>query len=244
MKLVFDQASGGRMDRIFYTGMAIVIAVTIFAGFAPTFYLRGYLPLPPFAEPMTPLLVAHDILATSWIVLFLLQTTLIAFGKIRVHRRMGIFGSILAAAMVVAGIMTAIDALRRGSAPPGIEARTWFFSVPLSGILIFGALVTSALLLRHRPEAHKQLMLLATIDLTGPALGRMAGQLNLHGVAFLSLVFGPADVLIFIALIYAVWTRGRARPALMWASIAVLSRPLLIAITNTPFWVDLADKLR
>jgi hypothetical protein len=36
----WQHAPAGAYDRIFYSGMAVAMAATVFIGFAPTFYLR------------------------------------------------------------------------------------------------------------------------------------------------------------------------------------------------------------
>ena len=52
-------------DHRFFTGMALVIALTAFVGFAPSYYLRGF----SAAAPLTTLVHLHGALATSWILL-------------------------------------------------------------------------------------------------------------------------------------------------------------------------------
>ena len=56
-----------RRERLFYTGMAVAFMITVFAGFAPTYFLRPYFD----ARPLLPLLHLHGFVFTSWIVLFL-----------------------------------------------------------------------------------------------------------------------------------------------------------------------------
>ena len=92
-------------ERIFYSGMAIAILIVVFGGFSRTFYLRPY-----FAQvqPLIPLLILHGVVFSSWIVLLIAQTTLVAAKRTRTHMRLGIAGAILAALMVVIGTVTAI----------------------------------------------------------------------------------------------------------------------------------------
>ena len=59
-----------RRERWFYVCMSIAVVITVFAGFAPTYYLR-----PRFtAAPLMPLLHLHGLVFSSWIVLFVVQT--------------------------------------------------------------------------------------------------------------------------------------------------------------------------
>src|SRR5258705_5222175 len=93
-----------RRERFFYTGMAAAILLTVFAGFSRTYYLR-----PAFqTQPLMPLLHLHGLIFTSWIALFLIQTTLVASKRTRIHMRLGIAGGVLAVLMVLIGTVTAI----------------------------------------------------------------------------------------------------------------------------------------
>ena len=62
--------------RRFYTGMALAIALTVFAGFAPTYYLRPWFQ----STPLGGLVHLHGLVFTGWVLLFLVQSTLIAAG--------------------------------------------------------------------------------------------------------------------------------------------------------------------
>ena len=95
---------GKRRERLFYTGMAIAVVITVFAGFARTYYLRPY-----FGTPsLTPLLQLHGIIFTSWLVLLLTQTSLVAANRTDIHRRLGMAGAVIAVLMVLVGSATAI----------------------------------------------------------------------------------------------------------------------------------------
>ena len=71
---------------LFYSGMAIAAAVVVFAGFAPTYFLK-----PAFGgPPLPPLLHVHGLIFTSWMVLFIVQARLIAGRRTPLHRRLGV----------------------------------------------------------------------------------------------------------------------------------------------------------
>src|SRR6185295_1851119 len=107
-----------RRERIFYVGMAVAVVLTVFAGFAPTYFLR-----PLFTTaPLMPLLHLHGLIFTSWIVLFLIQTTLVAAHRTDIHRRLGIVGGVIATLMVLLGVTTALVRANQGATPlPGVS---------------------------------------------------------------------------------------------------------------------------
>ena len=115
------RAAGG-YDRLFYGGMAVAMGVTVFAGFASSYYLR-FLEGGPSATlsggPFTGLVHLHGAIFTAWVLLFIVQTALVSSRRVAIHRRLGVAGGVLAAAMVVAGTSVAIATAARGSAPAG-----------------------------------------------------------------------------------------------------------------------------
>src|SRR5258708_35432679 len=88
--------------------MVVAIVITVFAGFSRTFYLRPYFQ----TQPLIPLLVLHGVGFSSWMVLLITQTTLIATKRTRTHMRLGIAGGVLASLMIVIGTVTALVRVR------------------------------------------------------------------------------------------------------------------------------------
>ena len=155
----------GKYDRLFYSAMAITLGATVVAGFSRTYYLRFFDGGPTATlsgGPFTPLVYVHGALFTAWIVLFVVQTALIASHRVAVHRRLGIAGAALAAAMLVAGTLTAIATAARGSAPVGVDPLS-FLAIPIFDMVLFATFVTAALVRRRDKETHKRLMLLAVL---------------------------------------------------------------------------------
>lgn len=232
-----------RTGQAFHVAMAIVAVALVFVGFAPTFYLRGYLPLPPQQAVLSPLLLAHGLAATAWIVLFVTQTSLVALRRVSAHRRMGVLGAVVATAVVVTAALTAVDALRRGVGPFGIDPRAWL-SFTLTGAASFALLVTAAVLLRDRPQAHKRLMLLATIGLLNPAIGRLVGPLASDFAQFIVLISAPTDAFVVSVVLYDLWTRRSVHAATIWGGLTVVLLPFVLLVGGTPFWLAFADGLR
>src|SRR3977135_590165 len=105
---------GRRRERLFYTGMAVAFVITVFSGFARTFFLRPYFD----SQPLIPLLILHGIVFTSWLVLLVMQTTLVAVKRTSIHRRLGVAGGVLAILMVMIGTTTAIIRAKAADVAP------------------------------------------------------------------------------------------------------------------------------
>ena len=226
-----------RSDRLFHVGMAVAMLATVFAGFAPTFYLRSA----HTSVPLTPLVQLHGTLFSAWMLLLLTQALLVANGRIGVHRRLGIAGAILALALFVVGVMTAIAAVSRGQPIKGIEPLP-FLAIPLATILVFVCTVAAALWFRRRSDVHKRLMLIATIGALTPAIARMDIALGpLHGPP---LALFLTDLFVIPCLINDRLRIGRIHPAYVWGAGALLfSQIARLLIMRTDTWLSIATWL-
>ena len=229
-----------RYDRVFYGGMGVLLAAIALAGFAPTFYLRAWFGAPPTvagATELTPLAQIHGFVFTAWMVLFIVQTSLIASRRVKVHRRLGVAGAVLAAIMIVVGYMTAIAAAGRGAAPPGAEPLS-FLVVPLFDLVLFAGFVTAAVLRRRDKETHKRLMLLAYISIIAAGVARLPGLLAYGPFMF----FGIAYALALVGVAYDQWSRGRIHRVYYWAiPLLVISVPGRLMLSTTGAWRSFAE---
>ncbi len=232
----------GAYDRVFYGAIAITMALIVLVGFAPTYYLRAFVAAPVTvsgATTLTPLAHLHGALFTGWVVLFIVQTALVASHRVRVHRRLGIAGGVLAAAMVVVGVSTAIASAARGAAPPGVDPLV-FLAIPLFDMLLFPIFVGAALWHRRNKEAHKRLMLLAYISIVVAAVARWPGVLPYGPLAF----FGLAFIILVVAVLYDLASWRRVHPVYIWGgALLVVSVPLRLMISGTDAWRGIAEFL-
>lgn len=221
-------------DDVFFSAMALLILGTILLGFARSYYLAGA-----FAARLPSLVVhIHAAAFSLWILLFIAQTMLIASGRLDWHRRAGMFGAGLAASMVILGVMVATDSLSRGFVPPGskLDPRS-FYSIPIFSTVLFAVLVTLALRERSDGSAHKRLILIATISIMGPAVGRWPHHI-FHGPV-------TAAVLACYVLLLAgfdLLSQKRVHPATIKGGLVmVISQQLMFPLGLTPPWHSFAD---
>jgi hypothetical protein len=235
-------AAVGAKDRLFYSAMAVAMASTVFVGFAPSYYLRVFRDgsmVTVSGGPFTALVHVHGALFTGWVLLFVVQTSLVATRRVAIHRRLGVAGAVLAAAMVIVGTLTAIATAARGAAPPGIDPLT-FLVIPLFDMALFTAFVIGALVKRRDKETHKRLMLLAYTSIIVAAAARLPGVLALGPPGF----FGVASLFIVAGVLYDRVSRGRVHRAYIWGGLLfVVSVPLRLALSGTGAWRAFAELL-
>src|SRR5580765_3242439 len=84
-----------QLDHVYFTAMSILMATGIGIGFSRTYSRRIA------AGTTTPLIHVHGAVFAAWMVLFVLQTALVASGNTRLHRRVGVAGVFFAVLMLV-----------------------------------------------------------------------------------------------------------------------------------------------
>ena len=231
-------------DRPLYLLAAVIFPLIVLAGFARTYYLKGA-----FATPALPSLLVHvhGIIMTSWVVLFIVQVTLVARRRTKVHQRLGIAGAGLAVLVFVFGIVTAIYAAARfvnnpsllpAADPPPLP----FLIIPFGDMVIFAILITAALYYRKRLDIHKRLMLLAAINLLTPAIARIPLEFIIKGgpLAF----FGLTDLVLVGFVAFDTIRHRRLHPAFLWGGLfLILMQPLRIILAPTNAWISFAAAL-
>lgn len=224
-------------DDLFFSSMALAFLLSVFIGFARTYYLAGV-----FKAPLPNLLVhIHGAAFSLWILLFIAQILLVAVGRVDLHRRLGMLGFGLACLMVVLGLLVATDRLARHTANPGTETVAEvraFYAVPLADILMFSTFVYLGYRNRFRAATHKRLMLFATLALLDAAFDRWP-------------IFDPLSLLVvnvvcFIPLLllimgYDWWSTGKVQRVTLWASaFLVLVQQSRHLIGHTAAWQSFA----
>ncbi len=236
---IFAPASGQQLtyrpvnrtlERVFYSSMAILLCVCVYIGFSPTYFQAGMMraPLP------SPILHIHGAVFTLWMLLFVVQAALISARRVKWHRSFGTVAFCLPPIMIVLGVIAAIDALHRGvkigPLDPAVSA-----AIPLIGIVGFTIVIYASWRARRRPDAHKRLILIATMGLVAAAFGRFPwARIGLPPAAGAVTGLG---ILILILIIYELISIRRIHRSTMWAAPFVFaSVALAVPIGMTPAW--------
>jgi len=224
-------------DRRLYILAAIVTPLIVLAGFARTYYLKHFFDTPDLPNRIVQL---HGIVMTAWVLLFIAQVSLVATHRTRVHQRLGIAGGVLAALLVMVGVLTALYAAAREVTPGPSPLQ--FLVVPLGDMLTFSVLIGLALYFRRKLQVHKRLMLLAMINLLTPAIARIPFKFIESGgpLAF----FGLTDLCLLGFVAYDTYKHRRLHPVFLWGTILIIAlQPLRLLFAGTNVWMNFAAAL-
>ena len=232
--------AAGRSDRLFFTFMGAAVAVTVFAGFARSYYLSHWLTPPARTPEITPLLHIHAVVFTLWIFLQPVQPALIASGRRDIHRKLGYAGAALALLVWVLGNLASIEAMKVGY--KGLGDPYAFYAITFFSMQAFAIVTALGIHKRNRADTHKRLMLLSSASILEAAVGRLPLQMVVN-TAPLSFYRG-ADLIIVAGIVYDWRSRGRVHPVWIWGGGAlVASQVLRVAIMNTDPWLAFAHAM-
>lgn len=232
--------------RYFYTGAAVLLFILMFWGFH-LFYTHGQAyPGRPLTPPIRSLLIVHSIFMLLWMILFIVQPLLIARDNRKLHMKLGILGTGIAAGAVFFGIQLALGAAREN--PRDVQlwglAPRQFMAVSLSAILLFAFFVIAGILNRKKPNIHRPMMLLATLAAIPAALDRIGPIHNLYEHTIWGTLFGPFFSGLVIGLlllcIHRVLTRSFNRWFVRGYALLVVSSFLTFQLAPTALWGRIA----
>jgi hypothetical protein len=227
-----------RPDRPLFVAGLLLVLVIVFAGFAPTFYLKGLFGTPPLSN----LLFAHGLVMSTWIALLVVQTALVELGRTDLHRRLGVAGAGVAVLLVVIGAAAALEAARRGFSPTPQVTPLMFLAIPLVDLLVFSTLAGTALAMRRKSATHKRLMLLATVGMLTPAVARL--PIDALKQVGLPAFFGVMIACVLLVVAIDTVRRRRLHPAFGWgAALIIAAVPGRIALAQSDAWVSTAGRL-
>ena len=239
-------ANARAAERRFYLAFVVLMFGAVLLGFARTFFLRAW--FPEWVElhaPKEPYFFLHGALAAAWFLTLIVQSSFVSAGRVDWHRRLGTLSMGLAAAVVVTGVAAAVIAARRPTGFIDVEAPPEvFLAIPLLGLVPYAVFVTLAYVRRANAQAHKRLMVLATLSIISAAVIRwpvdiMFAPSAVPGYAVYDLV-SLAFLLPLVA--WDLTTLRRIHPVTLAGGLTLVAMPPLISlVSQTSGWLAFAN---
>ncbi len=218
-------------DRRFYLVVTLLLIGLVAKGFWPSYY--GPMVSGP-AAPRPWVMHLHGAIFTGWMLLLFFQVLLIARGRVAAHRRVGTIGIGYGVMVFVIGMVVSF------TAPIShIQAGEWsldrgagFMIFPLVDMLLFAGFFGGAVVYRRNPEAHKRLMLAATVALAFAAVARME-----IASPFLFYLLWISPMLVGVAFDF--FSRRRVHPVYLISLIAMTVAFPRIFLIESEGWLKI-----
>ncbi|HEY3784015.1 MAG TPA: hypothetical protein VGL55_01915 [Steroidobacteraceae bacterium] len=225
--------SGARRRRSrFFLWAAVAVASIVVVGFTRSYFDR----LAHGETTLAPLVHVHAVVMGGWFALFIGQALLVGLGRVDLHRKLGVIGIGMAMALVVTCAMVTWHAAAAEVA--GNQHVIFRMILGFNGLslIVFASLVAAAIAARARSEFHKRLMLLASLCLLGPPLGRLIDN------PYLVIASICATIVLCVA-VDTVRTR-RLHPVFAWGGSSIIALYFwAVWAVQTPTWIRLATAL-
>lgn len=225
----------GRSWQGIFTTLSILCCVIAMFGFIPVYYLpvirgTGHFPL---------LLHLHAGIATTWLIMLMIQSVLVRRRNLKIHRKLGMFALGVAVIMVPLTLLAIRGMITRHD-PPGALERGVFFP-QVASLFLFFAFVLTGYLWRHRAEWHKRLMILGTTALLGTPIARIT-WLGINANPPLMVLLWDAPILIL--LVYELIVAKRIHRA-TWTGILLLvvMQVLTLILMDNALWSNVVGKI-
>ena len=228
-------------ERRFYSRMALFLILLVFLGFAPSFYLRGYVNVPRPNPSLPPAVLLHGILFTLYMLAFVAQTQLIAAGRRDLHKKLGPATMVMALAIIPLMYLVGVWQVDRANQPPFTDPLNWTI-VPIASIPVFAFMVWTGWKRRREAQWHKRAMLCSALMMMDPAIGRLPIVPPTFGG--FTILFGLALATFIPLFIWDRRTLGHIHPATkLGFGLAAAATAIRLIFLATGAWAPIAAHL-
>lgn len=183
-----------RLTRSYFAATSLLLLAFTLIGFSDNLFTDVGQP-----SNFDPKFIVHGLFCLAWILLLVAQTLLVRAGNLRLHRRLGMAGVLIAIGVTLSTLYV-FWAVWRGWGAMSFEVKANRLLLPG-----YAALVALACLNRARPDQHKRFIMVATFFMLGPVLSRAFDPILAPLVPFLPTMPESEVDRIFWLYFFIVW---------------------------------------
>lgn len=225
----------------YYSRLAIVLAAIVFLAFARNYWAPlagGTLDLPRAVH-------IHAVLSFVWMLFFVVQTTLVANGRVSLHRALGLLGISIATAMVITGVVATTVSLEAGLVGPKPEFARLANVLGMFSMALFSLFFALAIANIRKSEHHKRFMVLATFSILQAAIARVIQLFPAFSFPQRTTI-GAVVVDVMLLAVIAIDTRlhRRLHPVYVLGFVLLVTAQVSrILVLNTEWWTRFGNWL-
>ena len=175
------------------------------------------------SPPVPRIVHVHAVVTTLWLLVVTALVLLVEAGNVKLHRLLGWFAAGFTVVLVVIAPWSelswqALNLHTPGSLPPQ------FLSIAFAEILSLIILLPYGILLRKNLAAHRRIMMLAVIAISGAGFSRMLSLFAPAPTSFLGtyLFYEGGTVLILLAMFLWDWKRNRVMKQFLQGAVVLV----------------------
>jgi hypothetical protein len=228
-----DSRGTSWIRRRLYLPATILVIVTAFVGFWPTYFgpaLKGRV-------HVAPLIHLHAVIYVTWLALFATQVTLAATNRVKLHMQLGRWIMAYGVVVVIAGLMAVGQGFGTRLATGDVfRAQRYLFGV-LKDLVFFAPFLVAGWVYRRKPEIHKRLMIVATTILVLPAVSRMS-FLGTPVPIWKFMLVWPIPV--YLLMIHDFYKKRLIHPVYLIGVVTMLTMRLILPFGSSRAWQSIA----
>lgn len=217
---------------------SLLLLIVAFGAFWPTYLSLGFAASGGYVH-------FHAAMATSWMVLLIIQPLLISRYNYDLHRKVGTSGYIIAPMLVVSILLLANYRLRAVS-DEAYPVQTYVLYLQFSLAFAFVVCYTLAMAFRRQAEVHARFMVCTGLTLIDPVFARIiAATSPTLDVYEQWVTFGLTDLLLIVLIILTRKYRiGRWVFPFILLLLVLVQMPALLKLTELHGWQSFAEWYR
>jgi hypothetical protein len=202
-------------ERFFFFSITMLISAAVFYGFVSEYvrFRAEYFPFPSL------LVYVHAALFFAWMLLLLIQVSLVSAGRVAWHRCLGMVGFFLLCCTPIISALVVTAAVAHNRFPPGFDGPLVFYYDSMASLVAFAGLVYFALRYRNAPQTHKRLILLATMVIGEAGITRWPvhwiHEIS-HGVTMVTYFF------LLLIVLNDFFSQRKIHPATLWGGLFLI----------------------
>lgn len=224
MSAIIDKKVNKRsFQPSFFFWMTIVMAFFVFTGFGFTYWkpmASGTL------KSLPPIVHLHGVFFSAWILMLVVQASLINMKNVQLHRSLGTFGIAIATGLIILGALITILFGNYYITHPMPDYYNLMY-LGVVAVISFSTLFILAIRNVRNPDNHRRLILFATMSILAPGINRFYmvpfGLVNLPLLA----MYLTLDAMIVAILIYDWRTIGKLSTVSLIGTAIILIPELL-----------------
>jgi hypothetical protein len=238
-------ANRSRADRFYYFSASLLFVALTAMGFS-AFLLRGKeFGEDPIPEHTKAFVIGHGVALMTWILLFPVQSFLIASKRVRIHRTLGWFAVAVAGIVVTLGTSAAVLSVRDHPTESVVGLSYPQFLLPmLTEMAAFTVFVALGIAYRKRPEVHAPFMMLATLSVISGSTSRIPATYPVFGEIGWTGLFGCPALIAATLLVVKCAIDRRVNWTLALGGAALYSTYFIIMhVAQGPAWGQIAANI-
>jgi hypothetical protein len=240
-----EMANRSAADRFFYVSASLLFVALTAIGFAP-FILRGReFGEDPIPEHTKIFVIAHGVALLTWIVLFPVQSFLIASKRVKIHRTLGWFAAAVAGIVVTLGICVALTSVR-DHPNESVAGLTYpQFLLPMfAEMTAFTVFVALCVAYRKRSRVHAPFMMLATLSVISGSTARIPATYPIFGeIGWMGLFGCPALIAAILLIVKSVIDRRVDWTLTAGGAVLYSTYFVIMHAAQGPVWAQIAANI-